>query len=99
VHSEWSGKFDGKDYKVTGTDMYDTRSYLPAGKHSLSMIIKKGDKTVITGKVSVATDGKTRTVTTTGADPSMNNEAVYDKQEPATSLLTRPGRALALVLA
>jgi len=80
VHTEWSGKFDGKDYKVTGTDMYDTRSYLPAGKHSLSMIIKKGDKTVITGKVSVATDGKTRTVTTTGADPSMNNEAVYDKQ-------------------
>ena len=80
THNEWTGKFDGKDYKVTGTTDYDTRSYIPAGKHSLSMTIKKGDKTVITGKVAIAPDGKTRTVTTTGSEPSMNNEAVYDKQ-------------------
>lgn len=79
-HTEWTGKFDGKDYKVTGTDMYDTRSYMPAGKHSLSMTLKKGDKTVMTGKVSVAPDGKSRTVTTSGSEPAMNTEAVYDKQ-------------------
>lgn len=79
-HTEWTGKFDGKDYKVTGTTDYDTRSYIPAGKHSLSMTIKKGDKTVITGKVTVSPDGKSRTVTTSGAEPSMNNTAVYDKQ-------------------
>ena len=80
THTEWTGKFDGKDYKVTGTDMYDTRSYIPAGKHSLSMTIKKGDKTTMTGKVTVSPDGKSRTVTTTGSEPSMNNMAVYDKQ-------------------
>jgi hypothetical protein len=80
THSEWTGKFDGKDYKVTGTTEYDTRSYMPAGKHSLSMTIKKGDKTLMTGKVMVSPDGKSRTVTTSGAEPSMNNEAVYDKQ-------------------
>ena len=80
THSEWTGKFDGKDYKVTGTTEYDTRSYMPAGKHSLSMAIKKGDKTVITGKVTIASDGKSRTVSTSGAEPSMNNEAVYEKQ-------------------
>jgi len=79
-HTEWMGKFDGKDYKVTGTTEYDTRSYIPAGKHALSMTIKKGDKTVMTGKVLVAPDGKSRTVTTQGAEPSMNNTAVYDKQ-------------------
>jgi hypothetical protein len=80
VHTEWTGKFDGKDYKAVGATEYETRSYIPAGKHSLSMTMKRGDKTVITGKVTVAPDGKTRTVTTTGADPAMNNEAVYDKQ-------------------
>ena len=80
THTEWTGKFDGKDYKVTGTSDYDTRSYIPAGKHSLSMTLKKGDKTVMTGKVMVSPDGKSRTVTTVGAEPSMNNSAVYDKQ-------------------
>ena len=80
THTEWTGKFDGKDYKVMGTSDYDTRSYIPAGKHSLSMTLKKGDKTVMTGKVMVSPDGKSRTVTTVGAEPSMNNSAVYDKQ-------------------
>ena len=80
VHSEWTGKFDGKDYPATGSSLHDSRSYIPAGKHSLSFTVKQGGKTIETGKVTVAPDGKSRTVTTTGTDPSMNNEAVYDKQ-------------------
>ncbi len=80
THSEWTGKFDGKDYPVTGTSSHDTRSYISAGKHSLSFTVKKGGKTIETGKVAVAADGKTRTVTTTGDDPAMNNTATYDKQ-------------------
>ena len=80
THSEWTGKFDGKDYPVTGTPSHDARSYMPAGKHSLSFTVKKGGKTIETGKVAVAADGKSRTVTTTGDDPTMNNTAQYDKQ-------------------
>ena len=80
VHTEWTGKFDGKDYPVTGSPEGDSRSYIPAGKHSLSMTIKQAGKVVATGKITVALDGKSRTVTTTGAEPSMNNTAVYDKQ-------------------
>ena len=80
THTEWTGKFDGKDYKVSGTTDYDTRSYIPSGKHALSMTVKKGDKTLMTGKVSIAPDGKTRTVTTSGFEPSMSNTAVYDKE-------------------
>ena len=80
THTEWAGKFDGKDYKVTGTTDYDTRSYMPSGKHALSMTVKKGDKTLMTGNVIVSPDGKTRTVTTSGFEPSMSNTAVYDKQ-------------------
>ena len=80
THSEWTGKFDGKDYPVTGTTSHDARSYIPAGKHSLSFTVKKDGKTIQTGKGAVALDGKSRTVTTTGDDPSMNNTAFYDKQ-------------------
>lgn len=80
THAEWTGKFDGKDYPVTGSSQADMRSYTIVGKHSLSFVNKKGGKTVLTGKISVSADGKSRTVTTTGDDPSMNNTAVYDKQ-------------------
>ena len=80
VHTEWTGKFDGKDYPVTGSGDYDTRAYTIVGKHSLSLTVKKAGKTVGTGKITVAPDGKSRTVTTSGDDPSMNNTAAYDKQ-------------------
>jgi hypothetical protein len=80
THSEWNGKFDGKDYPVTGAADSDSRSYTSSGKHSLSMTVKKGGKTTVTGKITVSLDGKSRTVTTTGSEPSMNNNAVYDKQ-------------------
>jgi hypothetical protein len=80
VHNEWTGKFDGKDYPVTGETAYDTRSYTPASHHSLSMTIKKGGKTVATGTINLSNDGKSRTVITKGSEPSMNNTAVYDKQ-------------------
>jgi len=80
VHSEWTGKFDGKDYPVMGSPVANTWSYIPSGKHSLSMTQKKDGKTVATGKITVALDGKTRTVTMSGAEPSMNYTAEYTKQ-------------------
>jgi hypothetical protein len=82
VHSEWTGKFDGKDYPVTGNPNEDVRSYKKAGD-TLEFSSKKGDKEGVVGKVVVAADGKTRTVTTTSTDASgkkMQNTAVYDKQ-------------------
>jgi hypothetical protein len=80
THVEWTGKFDGKDYPVTGDPNIDSRSYIASGKHSLSMTSKKGGKVVATGKITVALDGKSRTVVTMGDNPAMNNTAVYDKQ-------------------
>src|SRR6266849_6727575 len=32
-HSEWTGKFDGKDYPVTGDPSTDTRSYKTVNDH------------------------------------------------------------------
>jgi hypothetical protein len=82
-HNEWTGKYDGKDYKVTGTAAYDTRAYTKVDANTLDMTVKKDGKVVGTGKITVSADGKSRTVTTMATDPkmtSMNNTAVYDKQ-------------------
>jgi hypothetical protein len=83
VHNVWKGKFDGKDYPVTGDPAYDARSYTKADANTLDMTVKKGGKVVGTGKLTVSADGKSRTVTTKGAnagDSALNNVAVYDKQ-------------------
>ncbi len=83
AHNEWTGKFDGKDYPVTGDTASDTRSYKQINDHTLELTAKKGDQVTITGKISVSADGKTRTVDATGTDPSgkkIKTEGVYDKQ-------------------
>jgi hypothetical protein len=82
-HSEWTGKFDGKDYPVTGDGSADTRSYKKVDDHTLSFTNKKGDKVTITGRGVISADGKTRTVTITGTDSKghkFTSTAVYDKQ-------------------
>jgi hypothetical protein len=83
LHTEWTGKFDGKDYPVTGDPNSDTRSLKKINEHKFQLAVKKGNKTTISGWIVVAPDGKSRTVTTTGTDSEgrkFKNVAVYDKQ-------------------
>jgi hypothetical protein len=80
AHNEWTGKFDGKDYAVTGDPENDMRSYKRVNDHTLSLVDKKGGKVTITGTVVVSADGKSRTVTTTSAGSKTSSTQVYDKQ-------------------
>jgi hypothetical protein len=83
THNEWTGKFDGKDYPVTGDPSSDTRSLKKVDGRALTFTVKKGDKTTITGRIVVSADGKTRTVTTSGTDSQgkkYSSRALYDKQ-------------------
>ena len=83
LHNEWTGKFDGKDYPVTGDPNSDARAYTKVDDHTLEFTVKKGDKVTTTGRVVVSADGKSRTVTTSGTDASgkkVSSTAVYDKQ-------------------
>jgi hypothetical protein len=83
THSEWTGKFDGKDYPVTGDTNSDMRSYTKIDDHSLGFNVKKGGKVTTSGRVVVSADGKSRTVTVSGTDPKgkkFTSTAVYDKQ-------------------
>ena len=83
MHTEWTGKFDGKDYPLTGDSSADSRSYKQVNDHTLTLENKKGGKVTIGGKIVVSADGKTRTLTTWGKDAEgkkMSSTAVYDKQ-------------------
>jgi hypothetical protein len=83
AHNEWTGKFDGKDYAITGDPSSDMRSYTKIDDHTMTLTVKKAGKVVATGRVVVAADGKTRTVTTSGMNAKgkkFKNTAVYDKQ-------------------
>lgn len=83
THNEWTGKFDGKDYAVTGDPNSDMRSYDWRSKHHLGFKVKKGGKVTSTGTIELSPDGKSRTVTATGKDAQgkrTKSTAVYDKE-------------------
>ena len=83
LHSEWTGKFDGKDYSVTGDPASDERSYKKVDDHTLAFTNKKDGKVTTRGQGVVSADGKSRTVTLSGTDSKgkkYTSTAVYDKQ-------------------
>jgi hypothetical protein len=83
THNEWTGKFDGKDYSVTGDPSSDTRSIKQIDDRHLELTVKKGGKVTVTGRIVVAPDGKSRTLTASGKDASgkkVQSISIYNKQ-------------------
>jgi hypothetical protein len=83
THNEWTGKFDGKDYAITGDPNSEARSFTKIDDHTLGFNAKKGGKVTTSGRIVVSTDGKSRTVTTSTTDSQgkkVSSTAVYDKQ-------------------
>ena len=83
IHTEWTGKLDGKPYPLAGDPTADARAYTKVNEHTLDLINSKGGKPTTTGKIVVSADGKTRTLTASGTDAAgkkVTSVAVYDKQ-------------------
>ena len=83
THNEWTGKYIGKDYPVTGDPNSDMRSLKRIDDRNMELTVKKGDKVTATGRIVVSADGKSRTVTLSGTDPTgkeFQTTSVYDKQ-------------------
>lgn len=83
THTEWTGKFDGKDYPVSGDPSSDTRSYKKINDLTLALTNKKGGTVTTTGRIVVSADGKSRAVTTSRTDSAgkkVTSTTVYDKQ-------------------
>jgi hypothetical protein len=83
AHNEWTGKFDGKDYPVTGDPASDTRSLKLASPGHYVLSNGKDGKTIVTGTVEFSADNKTRTLTTHMTDAAgkkVTSIAVYERQ-------------------
>jgi hypothetical protein len=83
AQTEWTGKFDGKDYPLMGDPIANTRSYKKVNDRTLELTNKKDGKITASGRIEVSADGMTRTVMVhgTAADgKKFTYSAVYDKQ-------------------
>jgi hypothetical protein len=90
-HSEWKGKFDGKDYAITGDPDANMRSYKKMNDRTLSMTAKKGGEVVLYGLITVSADGKSQDVNLASSaaaasvykekkEKGFRNKAIYDKE-------------------
>ena len=75
---------DGREGAVTGNNpLADVVTVTRIDASTMEMLNKKGGKTTTTQRSVVSTDGKTRTVTTSGNDAQgqkVSNVAVFEKQ-------------------
>jgi len=82
THSVWVGKFDGKAYPTKGNLSWSSAAYKMVNDRTNDITTMKDGKVVWSGRIEVAKDGKSRTVTMngTGADgKKFKGKAVYDK--------------------
>jgi hypothetical protein len=61
-HVEYSAKYDGKDYPVTGSPEYDTVNLKRINDSTIESSRKKDGKVVWTLRAVISKDGKTRTL-------------------------------------
>jgi len=75
--------YDGQPHSTTGSPVFDASAYTRLDANTLVFTRSKAGKLVGVGTALVSQDGKTWTVTQTGADANgrpANSVAVYDKQ-------------------
>jgi hypothetical protein len=81
-HWEMAGKYDGKDYPVTGNPAADMASFKLVNDHTGESTFKKDGKVTATNIRVLSKDGKTLTITSKGmtADGKPRNDVqVFEK--------------------
>ncbi|HET6887146.1 MAG TPA: hypothetical protein VFH87_04395, partial [Candidatus Udaeobacter sp.] len=68
THSVWMGKFDSKAYPVKGNLAYNSVAYKVVNDRTNDITTMKDGKVMWSGRIAVAADGKSRTVTISGTD-------------------------------
>jgi hypothetical protein len=83
THVEYTAKYDGKDYPVTGFPNATTIALERPNASTIRSTLKKDGQVVMTVTSVISKDGKTRTSTFTGKNAQgqdVNNIVVYNKQ-------------------
>ncbi len=82
-HTEFSAKYDGKDYPQPGDPNVDTTAFRKINPYTLEVVDKKAGKEIGRYRSTVSTDGKTTTIEGTVKDATgkeVTSISVYDKQ-------------------
>jgi hypothetical protein len=80
---EYTAKYDGKEYPVKGSDLFDTIVLKRVNDRTVEATLKKSGKDVSHARRVVSKEGKTMTISTTGKNAKgqkMHNVAFYEKQ-------------------
>ena len=83
TRAEYSAKYDGKDYSITGSPNFDKAALKRIDDYTTLLINKKDGNVVRLMKQTVSKDGKTRTsasVGVTAKGEAFHNVTVFDKQ-------------------
>ena len=83
THTEYTAKYDGKDYPVTGSADSDAVAMTRIDLHTRVLINKKAGTVVRILRGTVSPDGKTYTAVSVGIDAqgrAFHNIGVFDKQ-------------------
>ncbi len=79
----WAGKYDGKDYPLTGGTDYDAIAATKLNANTFDSVLKKGGKEVGAGHGVVSENGKTLTLTAkykNAQGKAVSEIEVYEKQ-------------------
>ena len=79
---QYSARYDGKDYPITGSAGGDHISLRRIDAHTTESTEKRGDQVTIVATRTVSGDGKTLTVVHKGTAPSgqsLNHRMVFDR--------------------
>lgn len=82
-HTEFSAKYDWKDYPQPGDPNVDTTAFRKLNPYTLEVVDKKAGKEIARYRSTVSTDGKTTTITGIVKDATgkeITSISVYDKQ-------------------
>ena len=83
IRYEYTVRFDGKDYPVTGSLKFEAISVSKVDDRTFDWIMKKDGKTVSRGRTVYSPDGKFRTLTYAWTDSSgrkLEVTAVFERQ-------------------
>ena len=83
ISTEYTASYDGRDYPVLFNLVYDSISLKRIDANTSELVRKKGGKVIQNARRAISADGKTMTVSTTGADDhgrKVDNVAVFDRQ-------------------
>ena len=77
-----SANYDGKDYPVTGSSLYDAIALKRIDDQTTEGTMMHAGKVVASTHREISRDGRTMTMTfKTLNEPRINNKAVYEKQD------------------